>query len=196
VLSERPCITVSTTPVTYEEFLAACKERGGFVQTTAACAGNNACKGFSYLEPTLTEHSCKGMNNCGPGMSCVVLGPDQGRTGKEIYEGEGACAATCHGQFSPIFDPGVYTLYYRNGSMTADEATAHFQTDPIQKLYSTVAFGVHGMGDDGVAFAHMPPHYLKYSRAEIERVVAYIRTLPVEPSPYDIPGSKGDPNGP
>ena len=36
---------ISETPISYEEFLIKCDEWGGFVQTTAVCAGNNACKG-------------------------------------------------------------------------------------------------------------------------------------------------------
>lgn len=182
-------IVVSSTPVTYEDFVVACEERGGFVQTTAACAGNNACKGFSYIAPTLTEHSCKGLNGCGPGMSCVVLQKDQGRTGQEIYEEEGACAATCHAQFEPVYDPGIYTLYVRPDTLTEEEALDRFENGSDQRLYSTVAFGVHGLNEDGVAFANMPPHYSKYSRAEIERVVEYIRSLPKQVQIYEITGS-------
>jgi len=184
-------IVVSTTLVAFEDFVTACQERGGFVQTTAACAGNNACKGFSYIEPTLTEHSCKGLNGCGPGMSCVVLQKDSGRTGKEIYEGEGACAETCHGQFEPIYDPSIYTLYVRPDTLTLEEAEKRFKTGSAPRLYSTVAFGAHGINGDGIAFANMPPHYSKYSRAEIERVVEYIRTIPIQPVLYDISGSQG-----
>jgi hypothetical protein len=183
-------ITISTTPVAFEDFIVACKERGGFVQTTAACAGNNACKGFSYIEPDLTEHSCKGMNNCGPGMSCVVLPKDSGLTGKEVYEQEEACAATCHAQFEPVYDPSVYTLYVRPDTLTLDDALDRFLTGSNERLYATVAFGVHGISDNGVAYANMPPWHKKFSRAEIERVVAYIRTLAIQPTIYEITGPK------
>jgi hypothetical protein len=182
-------IVVSNTPVKYEDFVEACEERGGFVQTTAACAGNNACKGFSYIEPTLTEHSCKGLNACGPGMSCVILKEDSGLTGKEIYEGPDACAATCHAQFVPVYDPSIYTLYVRPDTLTEEEALERFENGSDQRLYSTVAFGVHGVNEDGVAYANMPPHYSKYSRAEIERVVEYIRSLPKQVQIYEITGS-------
>lgn len=182
-------IVVSNTPVEFDAFAKACEERGGFVQRTAACAGNNSCKGFSYIEPTLTEHSCKGLNSCGPGMSCVVLKEDSGLTGKEIYEEDGACAATCHAQFEPVYDPGVYTLYVRPNTLTEEEALDRFENGNDTRLYSTVAFGVHGINDDGVAYANMPAHYMKYSRAEIERVVAYIRSLPKQVSIYPVTGS-------
>ncbi len=186
-------IVVSTTLVTYEAFVTACEERGGFVQTTAACAGNNACRGFSYIEPTLTEHSCKGLNQCGPGMSCVVLSADSGLSGQEIYEQDGSCAATCHAQFEPVYDPSIYTLYMRTGDISPREAVDRFKNGSDKRLFSTVAFGVDGINDDGTAFAHMPPHYLKYSRAEIERVVAYIRTLPIQV--YEVTGATGSAAG-
>jgi hypothetical protein len=177
-------IVVSSTPITYEEFVAACDERGGLVQTTTACAGNNSCKGFSYLEPTLTEHSCKGLNQCGPGYSCVVLPPDSGLTGQEIYEGVDACAAFCHAQFEPMFDPSVYTLHLRPDTLSEEEALNRFMNGPIRRLHSIIGFGVHGVNDSGNAYAHMPPHYQKYSRAEIERVAEYIRTLNIQVSIY------------
>ncbi len=42
----------------------------------------------------------------------------------------------------------------------------------------------------------MPAFYRKLSRAEIERAVAHLRTLDVEPSPYGILGEteEVDPN--
>lgn len=182
-------IVVSNTPIEFDDFVTACEERGGFVQRTAACAGNNSCRGFSYIEPTLTEHSCKGLNQCGPGMSCVVLQADQGRTGQEIYEGADACASTCHAQFEPVYDPSVYTLYVRPATLTEEEALDRFENGSDDRLYSIVAFGVHGVNDDGIAYANMPPHYSKYSRAEIERVVAYIRTLTKQVQIYPVTGS-------
>jgi hypothetical protein len=39
-----------------------------------------------------------------------------------------------------------------------------------------VAFGTQGVHASGLAFAHMAPYHKIYSRAEIERVVEYIRT--------------------
>jgi mono/diheme cytochrome c family protein len=173
---------VSTTPISYDEFLARCDEWGGFVQTIAVCGGNNACKGYSYLEPTLTEHSCRGMNSCGPGMSCVVLQPDGGQTGQQIYEDTGQCASMCHGS-------GGFSLLVRPGTVTLEQAKDRFLNGSRRRLESIVAFGVTGINADGVAYANMPPYHGKYSRAEILRVVAYIRTLPVTPSFYEIVGS-------
>lgn len=190
---------VSDTPVSFAEFSASCEKRGGLVQTTATCAGNNACKGLSYLDGVTTEHSCKGMNSCGPGMSCVDLPKDTGQTGQDIYK-NGTCAPTCHAQFSPKYDDGVFTLYVRPGGLSAAAAETRFKTGSRLRLTSIIGFGVHGINDDGSAYANMPGYYTKYSRAEIERVVDYIRTLKVAPKVYEITGSKlaagaADPEG-
>jgi mono/diheme cytochrome c family protein len=40
-----------------------------------------------------------------------------------------------------------------------------------------IAFGVHGVYDDGTAFQNMAPYNQVLSRAEIARVVEYIRKL-------------------
>lgn len=178
---------ISDKPVTFPEFSAICEKRGGFVQTTATCAGNNACRGISYLDGITTEHSCKGMNNCGPGMSCVDLQKDSGLSGKDVYE-KGTCAQMCHGQFSPSYDPGVFTLYVRPGGLSATQAEDRFKTGSRLRLLSIVAFGSHGVNDDGTAYANMPAFYAKYSRAEIERVVDYVRTLKIKSKTYEIVG--------
>ena len=71
---------------TFADVQAECDARGGFTQVSAACAGVNACAGFSYgdWDPGVTsDHSCAAVNGCG-GMSCVVLPADSGKTGKEV----------------------------------------------------------------------------------------------------------------
>jgi hypothetical protein len=180
-------IVVSTTPVTFEEFSAACKARGGFVQTHAVCAGNNACKGLSYLHGTTTEHSCAGMNGCGPGMSCVDLPPDPGTSGKDVYE-KGDCANVCHG----YEDPSEFKLYVRPNTISLAAAEARFKTGPVERLWSITAFGARGLNDDGTAYATMPGYHKKYSRGEIERVTEHIRNIKVDVSYYEIPGSNPD----
>jgi hypothetical protein len=178
---------ISDKPVTFAEFSAICEKRGGFVQTHATCAGNNACRGISYLDGVTTEHSCKGMNHCGPGMSCVDLQKDSGLSGKDVYE-KGTCAQMCHGQFSPSYDPSVFVLYLRPGGLSATQAEERFKTGSRLRLLSIVAFGSHGVNDDGTAYANMPAFYAKYSRAEIERVVDYARTLKIKSKTYEIVG--------
>jgi hypothetical protein len=173
--------------LTFDQFFTLCEQRGGLVQTTAACAGNNSCRGLSYLGGVLIEHSCKGMNGCGPGMQCVDLPTDQGRSGKAIYT-QGTCAPTCHGQFSPSYDAGVFTLHLRPGSATPDEATARFLSGSRQRLRAIIGFGVHGIGDLGIAYASMAGSYQEYSLAETDRVIDYIRTLPVTVSEYEVFG--------
>jgi hypothetical protein len=180
-------IVVSTTPITYDQFTATCRARGGLVQTTAICAGNNSCKGLSYLNGTLTEHSCAGMNGCGPGFSCVDLPADTGRTGKDIYE-KGTCAPTCHAQFTPTYDPSYYYLQVRPDTVTLAQAQDRFLNGPTERLESIIGFGTSGLNPDGTAYHTMPASYQLYSLAEIDRVIAYIRTLPVVTQYYGIPG--------
>jgi hypothetical protein len=178
---------LSTTELTFEEFFAKCEQRGGLMQTTAACAGNNACRGLSYLGGTLVEHSCKAMNGCGPGMQCVDLPADQGRSGMDLYRG-GTCASNCHGQFSPSYDAGVFTLYVTPGTVTLDEAAARFHSGSKQRLRAIIGFGVHGIGDNGLAYANMPAFYTEYSVAELDRVIDHIRALPLVTHYYDTWG--------
>jgi len=188
-------ITISQTgEIPLEDFTAACDERGGIVQTNATCAGINACRGFSSNGVHLIEHSCKGLSGCGPGASCVILQPDGGKTGKQIYEeqlavtGEWGCGSTCHGQFNPTYDLNHFTLYLRQDTLSADAAVARFKTGSRDRLLSIVAFGTHGLNDDGTAYSTMPGYYAYYSAAELGRVVDYARTLPIEVKVYPVPG--------
>lgn len=191
-------ITISQTgPIPLEEFTAACDKVGGLVQTNATCAGVNACRGFSSNGVHLIEHSCKGLSGCGPGESCVILQPDSGKTGKQIYEeqlpitGVWGCGSTCHGQFNPTYDLNHFTLYLRDATLTADQALQRFLTGPRGRLVSTIAFGTHGLNDDGSAYSTMPEYYAYYSVAEINRVIDYVRTLPVSVKVYPVPGVSG-----
>jgi len=45
---------------------------------------------------------------------------------------------------------------------------------------SAIAFGLKGRSADGVATSDMPSHYEQLSRAEMEAVIGYIRSLPLE----------------
>jgi hypothetical protein len=173
--------------MTYAQFPAMCTARAGFVQTTASCAGNNSCRGFSYLGGEFMEHSCRAMNACGPGMSCVLTAPDEGRTGQQVYEADKACAGTCHGDFSvDPFDPKHFTLYVRPGTVSLSDAKSRFLTGSKDRLMSIIAFGAHGINDDGSAYANMPAYFDRFSRAEIGRVVDYIRGLPLEVKYYTV----------
>lgn len=188
-------ITVSQTgEISLQDFTTACDQRGGLVQTSATCAGINACRGFSTNGTHLIEHSCKGLSGCGPGMSCVILPADSGKTGKAIYEeqlpitGEWGCGQTCHGQFDPTYDLNHFTLYLRPGTVTPDEALQRFRTGSMDRLRSIVAFGVTNLNDNGTASSTMSGYHSYYSAAEIDRVIDYVRTLPVQVKIYGIAG--------
>lgn len=181
VLSE-----VEDKTMTYTKFTDECAKRDGLVQTHAVCFGNNSCKGMSYnkFDFKLMEHTCKALNSCG-GMSCVVLPVDQGRTGAAIYAGDDSCSG-CHGTDD-------FTLFVRPGT-DVTKAMADFPTKPLAKLSAIVAFGVRGYSANGVSEAFMPGHHEKYSLAEIQRTIDYVRTLPLKVEEYGILGVTEDVN--
>ena len=177
-------ISVTTDPtMTADAFSALCEGRGGYLQTTAVCAGSNSCKGVSFLpaDSTLVEHSCKGMNSCGPGLSCVELPVDQGKTGEAIYRE--ACAI-CHGAGS---DSSHFALWVTPGTDLALAKTAFLARSPLYHE-SMVAFGVHLAAPNGTALVAMPPFHERYSRKEIERVVRYVLAMPVDAERLTISG--------
>jgi len=165
--------TISTTEIALADFKKTCEDRGGFVTTSAQCAGSNLCRGLSYAidGTTLTEHSCKGLSGC-HGFGCVDLPEDSGLSGEEIYE-SGPCAG-CHND--AFKGASTYTVFMHPGE-TAEAATARFQSATDLKLMATVAFGTQGQNDDGTQFSNMPSYRDKFSRAEIGRVVEYLKTL-------------------
>jgi hypothetical protein len=187
----KPTVTKKTENIegmTLEKFSADCKEKSGLVQLHASCAGANSCKGMSFSYGTLIEHTCKGLNTCA-GMSCVFLPQDANLTGKEILEGkrgeekvgsEIQCSF-CHGDGKTEFTLPI--------APNADEAAAKaaFEAKPELALITAVAFGIHGARTDGTAYANMPGYYKFYSRAEVERVVKHLKTLPVKVKKWEDP---------
>ncbi len=169
---------VINNEMTVEKFTSECDARGGLVQTHAACAGNNSCKGMSFnkFSHQLIEHTCKAMNTCG-GMSCVVLPADTGRTGAEVFS---TSCQGCHGS-------GKFTYYVPQGTDLI-AAAQNFLQQPEAQLVNTVAFGSDGINSNGTSYANMPGFHEKYSRAEIERVVTYVRSLQVEAEEYGTLG--------
>jgi len=190
--SETPAMTDNSNKTTSEKidksislnsFLELCKSRGGLAQTHASCAGANTCKGVSFHSESgkLTEHTCAGANICA-GISCVDLPKDSGLTGAEILEGtkgDAVKCSFCHGAGKDSF-----ILPVKAGTATTDaDKKAHtdaFSQRPKERLVSQIAFGIHGVSDTSIAFAHMPGFYGKYSRVEIERTVDRIKSLPVK----------------
>jgi hypothetical protein len=179
---------LSTTPITFEAFSDLCEKRGGFVTTNANCAGSNLCRGLSYEKDgsVLTEHSCKGMNSCA-GMSCVELPKGSGLTGEEIYE-SGPCGG-CHND--AITGRSTYVVFVPQGA-DPSEALSAFEIASDLKLESIVAFGTEGVNANGVEYSNMPSYRDRYSRAEIESVVAYVRGLKAHTKVYEIPGESFD----
>jgi len=188
-----PAVVTSTVvdkTLSLAKFNLDCKSRGGLVQTHASCAGANTCAGVSYHSSSgkLSEHTCKAANICA-GMSCVDLPEDGGLTGAKILEGfdsgtmvgsETQCSF-CHGEGKESFTLPI--------APDADEAAvlAAFAAKSEAALLGIIAFGVHGINSDGTAFANMPGFYQSYSRAEMERLVTHLRSLPVVASRWTAP---------
>ena len=173
-----PVVTGTSTDesMTFGRFSAECTTRGGFVQTHATCFGNNSCRGVSYnrSDHILTEHTCKAMNTCG-GFSCVELGPDQGRTGEELFNTLGCTG--CH-------DGAKFTVHAPD-SMTEADALARFQGRSRTAHARLIAFGAHGLSSTGVFEANMPGFHEKLSRAEALRIVDHLRSLEPVVSLYE-----------
>jgi Putative metal-binding motif/Cytochrome c len=163
------------------------KARPGILQFHAACAGNNSCRGMVYQSwDEVYEHSCRGVNHCA-GWSCVETAKDEHRGQKEAYEA-GQCA-NCHTpheenpdvQFAvpvpPTEDPDVYI-------------EAFWESRSDEYLRSLIAFGAHYIAPNGYAVANMPPAYALLSRAEIDTVIAYLRTTQVEGEQFELPGAE------
>ena len=174
---------VSTDEMTFAEFDDLCAERGGLVTTHAHCAGSNICKGLSYADDgtTLTDHSCKGMNSC-TGMSCVDLPEDSKLSGQEIYEA-GPCAG-CHNNASK--GASTYVVFVPPGGDHA-AALSSFEKSSNKRLAAIVALGTQGVYEDGTAFSNMPSYRDRYSLAEIERAVEYLRALEHPTVEYTVP---------
>jgi cytochrome c551/c552 len=166
-------------PAAFAAFKTLCDERGGYLQTHAWCSGNNSCKGVSWSFGVLTDHSCAAMNTC-EGFSCVEPIADKGLMGQAIFTTScKGCHGAVEGKFQLVVKPG-----------TGAERVAAFQADTAEnaeRLVSTVAFGTQGHNQNGTAYANMPTFRAQLSKAEIKRVVDYVRSLPLaEPAEYVV----------
>jgi hypothetical protein len=132
----------------------------------------------------LTEHSCSGVNGCA-GLSCVVLPKDGGLSGKELYEREDGfpeplndCGG-CHGGFYDDakkwqHDKAYFAVYLPEGSTRTAENWLERSAKEQERI---TAFGARGIAADGTSYQIMCAYHGALSRAETERVVAYLRTL-------------------
>ncbi|MEY4514721.1 MAG: hypothetical protein RLZZ450_6843 [Pseudomonadota bacterium] len=176
--------------VTLATLKAQCVALGGYPQIHAACAGANNCKGFSYGDwsPGVTsEHSCASANGC-TGLSCVVLPKDTGKTGKEVYESDKYAAGgpssclNCHavwngkdaaGNHLPP-DTTKFKVWQLPGGTRTEQNWLELSAEAQEAV---VAFGRTGVMADGTAQVSMRGYHQLISRAEVQRVVQYLRTL-------------------
>lgn len=174
---------------TFAELKAMCDERGGYTEIHSACSGSNTCAGFSYGDwgdsAVLVEHSCNAVSGCN-GIGCVDLpsdtAPGHGRSAEEILaemvpDVEGVAQRSCnycHAAWSDEgFDPTIFKLRLPPGS---PRNLGNWKDTPAEVQERIIAFGAHGVYSDGTAYSSMAGYYQKLSRAEIERVVEYIRS--------------------
>lgn len=182
-------------PWPFAEFEAACELRGGVVQIHAACSGSNACRGMSYgnwgEDAVLIEHTCAGMNGCN-GWSCVELPAGEGRDGPTVYA---ASCGGCHGWEGPletVDEAGAevsipqFTVFLPPDA-DVDAALAALPARSQGELRATVAFGRSGVSEGGRAYANMPAFHERLSLAEVDAVIAYVRTMPSIAHLYDDP---------
>jgi hypothetical protein len=174
-------------PRTYASLVAQCDQLGGMIQLHASCGGSNSCKGFSYGDwgdaSVLTEHTCAAMNACG-GLSCVQLPADSGKSGKEVYnadlaQGGPQSCLNCHavwneGDGGESVDGAKFKVWVTSGSTRSE---SNWLDLPAKSQEGIVAFGRTNSLADGTAVVSMAGYHKLLSRAEIERVVAYVRTL-------------------
>ena len=169
------------TTQSFAELTTECDERGGYVQIHAACGGVGSCAGFSVGDwnPDIkSEHTCAGLNGCN-GLSCVDLPADSGKTAAEILEeqlpeGGPAPCMNCHADWTEDGpDTSVFKVYTLPGS---GRDLSNWLDMPAEEQARIIAFGAHGTFE-GRAYSNMLGYHKIYSRAEIERVVEYIRTI-------------------
>lgn len=175
--------------ISLEEFADACAESAqlvgdgepGFVQYHASCAGNNACRGMVLQSwGDLYEHSCRGSNFCA-GWSCVQGAADAGRDAAESFDA-GHCGY-CHSGESGSF--GIPVPPSEDLAAYLDQ---FWDKRSDEYLRSLIAFGANYISPDGFAVANMPAAYKTLSRAEIDRLITLLRSLPVSGHQFDLPG--------
>lgn len=186
--AEVPSKIIRETPGehTFAELEAMCDQRGGYIEIHASCSGSNTCAGFSYgdwgIDAVLTEHSCAAVSGCN-GIGCVVLPADSGKTALEILnetvpDTEGVAQRSCnycHAEWSEdggSFDATKFAVKVLPGS---GRTLANWLDRSAAQQARIIAFGSH-VQLNGTQVANMAAYYQRYSRAEIERVVDYIRT--------------------
>lgn len=178
--------------ISFEEFAAACAENAmvlgkaepGVVNTHSSCSGTNACRGM-HLHPwgEFFEHDCRGVNYCA-GWSCTETAVDKKRDAPTLFKDAGC--KNCHHDdkfsFVVLVPPGEDAM----------AAPAKLLAKSDDHLRSSIAFGMSGVGPNGFAYQNMPRHYDVMSRAEMNTIIAWIRTGTLLGANFDY----GDAQGP
>ncbi|AUX46265.1 hypothetical protein SOCE26_077700 [Sorangium cellulosum] len=167
--------------ISLAEFSAKCAEsamlmgtaRPGVVQVHASCAGTNSCRGMVYQTwNEIHEHSCRAVNSCA-GWSCVETAEDQGRDGPASFQ-----AGTCnHCHSGPA---GTFTVQVPPGEDVSAFLADFWDRRSDLFLQSIIAFGIRGVTAEGYAYSNMPGSHHLLSRAEMDRLIAHLRTLTPE----------------
>ncbi|XYH96542.1 MopE-related protein [Sorangium sp. So ce1128] len=164
--------------ISFDEFSAACAEsamlmgtaRPGVVQVHASCAGTNSCRGMVYQTwNEIYDHSCRAVNGCA-GWSCVETAEDQGRDGPASF----AAAGCNHCHSGP---EGTFTVQVPPGEEVSEFLTDFWDRRSDLYLQSIIAFGIDGVASEGTAYSNMPGAYHLLSRAEMDGLIAHLRTL-------------------
>jgi hypothetical protein len=176
--------------ISLAEFEAAChasaqvfgEARPGVVHTQTTCGGTHLCRGMVlHTWNELIEHDCRGVNGCA-GWSCVETAEGSDRDGATVFV-EANCA-WCHagedGKFKVQVPPGD----------DVETAVATFFDRSDARFRAAIAFGLRGISPGDVAGSNMPAYYDRLSLAEIDAVIAYMRTMQLEGASWqwgDVP---------
>jgi len=184
--ADEKTINAEQKEYTFAELTKMCDGRGGYIQVHGSCGGVNSCQGFSYGDwgpgaAMLTEHSCSGANGC-QGLSCAVLpeGKYKDKSGAELYDlmfadTEPSSCSNCHApHVDDVADLSKFIVHVPPGSTRTD---ANWLDRTPAEQERVVAFGAHSVLPDGTAMRNMAEYKGVLSRAEIERLVAHLRTL-------------------
>ena len=181
--------TNSDGAISVDEFDAQCANSAmvegvaepGVVHVQVACGYTSLCRGMVYHEwEELLEHDCAGVNYCA-GFSCVETAPDQGRDAETLFT-EAACD-WCHTGSGP----DAFKVKVPPGE-DVDTFVATFLDRTDAELRNAIAFGIQGQ-HEGQAYRNMPSHYEVMSRAEMDTLVAWIRTATLEGEAFEYPES-------
>ena len=104
------------------------------------------------------------------------MGEGQDRDGATAYADH---CQDCHG----YGNPDAFTVMV-NPALESDAVVDAFFGQDEERWRTSIAFGVVGRTSSDHAFANMRAYYKDLSLAEIDAIIAHIRTLELEPYDY------------